>query len=118
MVDVVVGPVTSLVCGCVRISNMTGAPDHVPPTVVTVRYWAAVRAAAGVDADEVPVTGDVTLETVLAETRRRHDDQRFRDVLSTCSVLVGERPVGGHDPVTVVVRPGETVELLPPFAGG
>jgi sulfur-carrier protein len=33
-------------------------------------------------------------------------------------VLVGERPVGGRDPSAVVVRPGETVELLPPFAGG
>ena len=83
-----------------------------------MHYWAAVRAAAGVDADEVAVTGEVTLADVLAEARRRHDDRRFRDVLSTCSVLVGERPVGGHDPATVVVRPGETVELLPPFAGG
>ncbi len=97
---------------------MTSAPDHVPATVVTVHYWAAVRAAAGVEADELTVAGDVTLATVLAEARSRHDDQRFRDVLSTCSVLVGDRPVGGHDPSTVVVRPGETVELLPPFAGG
>jgi molybdopterin synthase sulfur carrier subunit len=97
---------------------MTGEDDRVPATVVTVHYWAAIRAAAGVDADEVPVTGDVTLEAVLAEARGRHDDRRFRDVLSTCSVLVGDRPVGGHDPATVVVRPGETVELLPPFAGG
>ena len=97
---------------------MTGPLDRVPASVVTVRYWAAARASAGVDLDEVAVTDDVTLDTVLAEVRRRHDDQRFRDVLSTCSALVGERPVGGRDPATVVVRPGETVELLPPFAGG
>jgi hypothetical protein len=35
-----------------------------------------------------------------------------------CSVLVGDRPVGAHDPDSVEVLPGETVELLPPFAGG
>jgi molybdopterin converting factor small subunit len=116
--DVVVGPVALLVCGWARISNMTGPADRVPASVVTVRYWAAARASAGVDVDEVEVTGEVTLDTVLAEARRRHDDQRFRDVMSTCSVLVGERPVGGRDPAAVVVHPGETVELLPPFAGG
>ena len=97
---------------------MTGPLDRVPASVVTVRYWASARASAGVDLDELAVTGDVTLDTVLDEARRRHTDQRFRDVLSACSVLVGERPVGGRDPATVVVRPGETVELLPPFAGG
>ena len=83
---------------------MTGPTDRVSASVVFVRYWAAARASAGVDVDEVAVTGEVTLDTVLAEARRRHDDQRFRDVMSTCSVLVGERPVGGHDPATVVVR--------------
>jgi plastocyanin len=39
-------------------------------------------------------------------------------VLSTCSVLVGDRPAATHDPATVTVRPGDTVEFLPPFAGG
>ena len=115
--DVVVGPVAPLVCGWARISNMTGPADHVPASVVTVRYWAAARAAAGVDLDELTVTGE-SRSTRCCRGRRRHADQRFRDVMSTCSVLVGERPVGGHDPATVVVRPGETVELLPPFAGG
>jgi molybdopterin synthase sulfur carrier subunit len=33
-------------------------------------------------------------------------------------VLVGDRPVGTADPATVVLRPGDHVELLPPFAGG
>jgi hypothetical protein len=39
-------------------------------------------------------------------------------VLASCSVLVGDRPVSTLDPALVVVRPGETVEFLPPFAGG
>jgi molybdopterin converting factor small subunit len=33
-------------------------------------------------------------------------------------VLVGDRPVASADPTAVQVQPGETVEFLPPFAGG
>jgi molybdopterin converting factor small subunit len=97
---------------------MTDPVDHVPASAVTVRYWAAARSAAGVDSDEVPVTGEVTLAWVLDRVRALHDDRRFRDVLAICSVLVGDRPVGGHDPAGVAVPPGSAVELLPPFAGG
>ncbi|WP_278258670.1 hypothetical protein [Nocardioides convexus] len=48
----------------------------------------------------------------------RHPGGTFADVVRVCSVLVGERPVSSGDPGAVVVRPGETVEFLPPFAGG
>lgn len=86
---------------------------------VVVRYWAAARAAAGVESDTVPVEGDATLAGVLAAVRARHADRpRFADVVRVCSVLLGDRPVGGRSPDEVVVRPGDTVELLPPFAGG
>jgi len=86
---------------------------------VLVRYWAAARSAAGVDHESVPVAGPATLAEVLDAVRARHSDRpRFGDVLTVCSVLVGDRPVGERDPETVVVRAGETVELLPPFAGG
>ena len=33
-------------------------------------------------------------------------------------MLVGDRPVATEDPETVVVEPGQSVEFLPPFAGG
>jgi molybdopterin synthase sulfur carrier subunit len=83
---------------------------------VRVRYWAAARAAAGRDVDEV--SGE-TLADVLDAVRRLHADQaRFAQVIDVCSVLVGERPVGSRDPATVRIGVGETVELLPPFAGG
>lgn len=86
---------------------------------VTVRYWAAARAAAGVQSDELPVSGEMTLADVLAAVRRVHEDRpRLAEVVSVCSVLVGERPVGTVDPAAVLLRPGDTVELLPPFAGG
>jgi molybdopterin converting factor small subunit len=86
---------------------------------ILVRYWAAARAAAGVEADTVPADGDTTLAGVLSAVRARHADRpRFADVLAVCSVLLGDRPVGGRAPEEVVVRPGDVVELLPPFAGG
>jgi molybdopterin converting factor small subunit len=86
---------------------------------VTVRYWAAARAAAGVDAEPVPVEEGATLADVLAEVRSRHGARsRLTEVLAVCSVLVGDRPVGSRAPEDVRLAAGDTVELLPPFAGG
>ncbi len=96
------------------------APDPVSGVgSVTVRYWAAARAAAGVDNDQVEVAADATLADVLASVRGLHADRpRLADVLAVCSVLVGDRPVATSDPATVALAPGDVVELLPPFAGG
>jgi molybdopterin synthase sulfur carrier subunit len=95
------------------------ASETSPVGSVTVRYWAAARAAAGVASDEFPVQTGVTLAQVLDAVRLRHADRpRLADVLSVCSVLVGERPVGAADPAQVELRIGDVVELLPPFAGG
>lgn len=86
------------------------------PTV-TLRYWAAAKAAAGVASDEVGVDGPVTLAWAMGEAARRHPG-RLPDVLAVCSVLLGERPVSADDPEQVEVPPGSTLEFLPPFAGG
>jgi sulfur-carrier protein len=86
---------------------------------VTVRYWAAARAAAGVECDVLPAAEVRTLADVLAAVRSLHADRpRLSDVLAVCSVLVGDRPVGSVEPGDVVLAAGDTVELLPPFAGG
>jgi molybdopterin converting factor small subunit len=86
---------------------------------VTVRYWAAARAAAGVDSDVVAAGAGTTLASVLAAVRDLHADRpRLGDVIGVCSVLVGDRPVGSRSPADVAVSDGDTVELLPPFAGG
>ena len=99
---------------------MTAAPyqeTHVG--LVTLRYWASARAAAGTDSDTVEVSGPVPLADLIARARAAHvDSSRFSDVLGCCSVMVGDRPVTTDDPATVIVRPGSTVEFLPPFAGG
>ncbi len=84
---------------------------------VTVRYWAAARALAGVEtevvtADEMLCSGPCTVADVLAVVAGRHP--RAERVLSVSSVLVdGVAVTRGHG-----VDPGALLEVLPPFAGG
>lgn len=85
---------------------------------VTVRYWASARAAAGVEADVLEVTGPTSLAEVVRRVLAARPDPRLADVLGVCSVLVGDRPAGAQDRESVTVRPGDSVEFLPPFAGG
>lgn len=93
--------------------------DEPPSGHVTLRYWASLRAAAGVTEDHLAVSGPVTLADLTGRAIAvRPAATRFAEVLATCSVLVGDRPVASADPADVVVAPGETVEFLPPFAGG
>ena len=83
---------------------------------VTVHYWAAARAAAGIAEERVSATN---LADLLAEISRRHGHRdRFDDVIDFCSILVGETPVGAKEPAEVALPPGVNVEFLPPFAGG
>jgi len=84
--------------------------------VITVHYWAAARAATGHTTETLACATSLTLAELLAELVRRHPGAA--KVLGVCSVLVGDQPVGSSDPATVVIEPGSTVELLPPFAGG
>lgn len=85
---------------------------------IQVHYWASARAAAGVSGDEIPVDGPVTLDEVVRRAVALHPETRLSEVLKVCSTLVGDRPVSSDDPDRVEVLPGETVEFLPPFAGG
>ncbi len=86
---------------------------------VTLRYWASAKAAAGTDTDALEVAGPVTLAELVSRAREAHSDSaRFAEVISCCSLMVGDRPVTTEDQTSVVVQPGDTVEFLPPFAGG
>ena len=88
--------------------------QHADVGGVTLRYWASLRAAAGVSQERVQAGRLVDL---LAAAKARRDP-RFGQVLGVCSVLVDEQPVGARDPATVDVFAGSVVDLLPPFAGG
>ena len=88
---------------------------------ITVRYWAGARAAAGTAEDvwETDETsGELSLADVVARVLERHPGEQMARTVGVCSVLLGEQPVRSQDPAEVVVRPGDVVELLPPFAGG
>jgi molybdopterin converting factor small subunit len=79
-----------------------------------VRYFAAIRAAAGVSEDTVPAA---TLAEALSAVRAVHD-VRFSEVLRVCSYVVDGDPVGARAHESVAVTAGSVVDCLPPFAGG
>jgi molybdopterin converting factor small subunit len=81
---------------------------------VTVRYWAAAKAAA--QTAEEPYEA-ATLAEALVAVRARHPGELTR-VLERCSFLVDGDPVGTRGHETVRLADGGTVEVLPPFAGG
>jgi len=83
--------------------------------IVTVRYWAAAKDAAGVS--EQRVTAD-TLAAVLAAVTASDERARLRAVIARSSFLVDGAPVGRRAADTVELRDGNVIEVLPPFAGG
>lgn len=85
---------------------------------VTLRYWAAARAAAGTAEDEFHV-GDagVGLAEALSQAVARHGPD-FERVLTLASVLVDSRRVDRSAYAALRLPPGTVVEILPPFAGG
>jgi sulfur-carrier protein len=83
--------------------------------IVTVRYWAAAKDAAGVS--EQRATAD-TLAAALAAVTASDDRARLRAVIARSSFLVDGAPVGRRAADTVELRDGSVIEVLPPFAGG
>ncbi|MFD5573314.1 MoaD/ThiS family protein [Streptomyces cadmiisoli] len=81
---------------------------------VTVRYWAAAKAAAGIAEEPYDAA---TLAEALDLVRGRHPGE-LSQVLARCSFLVDGDPVGKRGHETVPLAEGGTVEVLPPFAGG
>ena len=80
----------------------------------TLRYWAAVKAEAGV-AEEVLVAADLA---ALLDAARVGKTDRFVTVLSRCSYVVDGDPVGGREHAGVALTEASIVDALPPFAGG
>jgi sulfur-carrier protein len=88
----------------------TTGPGSSPAEMVTVRYWAGARAAAGVDEESIAGVGTVgELVALLVGAR-----PALQNVLPVCSLLVEGRASTGADPLPA----GTVVEVLPPFAGG
>ncbi|MGH3812832.1 MAG: MoaD/ThiS family protein [Pseudonocardiaceae bacterium] len=83
-------------------------------TVVTVRYFAAARAAAGLPSEDVDIGDGATVADALETIASRHGDA-LRKVLAACSFLLDS--VAVRDRATPL-RPGAELDVLPPFAGG
>jgi hypothetical protein len=58
---------------------------------ITVLYWAAARAAAGVATDVIEAPGPLSLGEVVSRAVALHPGTRLPDVLKVCSVLVGDQ---------------------------
>ena len=78
--------------------------------MATVRYFAGAREAAGTDTEVVEAR---TVGELHATLVARH--AALADVLPRCSLLVGGVRASSDD---TPVGAGETVDVLPPFAGG
>lgn len=81
--------------------------------MLTVRYWAAARAAAGTDEEQV--TGGLAIDTLIDDLAARHGD-RLSAVLSRCSYLLDGEQV--HRNAKRVLPADGVIDVLPPFAGG
>jgi sulfur-carrier protein len=85
---------------------------------VTVRYFAAARAAAGSDAETLSIEPGTSVAALVETLARRN--AKLAGVLSRCSYLcdgvaVRDRAMRlEHDGRGT----GPTIDVLPPFAGG
>lgn len=80
---------------------------------VTVRYFAAARAAAGAESETVVVRPGTTVAELIGRLAER--GSRLASVLGRCSYLCDGVAVRDE---TAPLRRGNTIDVLPPFAGG
>jgi molybdopterin converting factor small subunit len=80
---------------------------------VTVRYFAAARAAAGTDDEALHIEPGAAVVDVIEMLGNRHD--ALQAVLGRCSYLVDGVAVRDSGST---LRAGQTIDVLPPFAGG
>lgn len=80
---------------------------------MTVRYFAAARAAAGIDDEIIGIAPGTTVASLLLDLGKRNPE--LAKVLSRCSYLCDGIAVRDLE---IKLRDAQTVDVLPPFAGG
>ena len=80
---------------------------------VTVRFFAAARAAAGAESEELTFRSGTTVADVVAELSGRSDE--LARVLARCSYLCDGVAVRDR---ALALMNAQTLDVLPPFAGG
>jgi molybdopterin converting factor small subunit len=89
------------------------APGEPAGIQVTVRFFAAAQAAAGVESETVTLPPGATVAELVNGLAAR--GAGLATVLSRCSYLCDGIAVRDE---TATLRSGDTVDVLPPFAGG
>jgi molybdopterin synthase sulfur carrier subunit len=92
---------------------MARASDEPAEIPVTVRYFAAARAAAGGESETVTVRHGTTVAELVDGLAGRNT--RLATVLSRCSYLCDGIAVRDDG---ATLHTGDTIDVLPPFAGG
>jgi molybdopterin converting factor small subunit len=86
--------------------------------IVTIRYWAAAKDAAGVAAESLEAG---TLAGALAaalDSRGGDRGEQLANVLARSSFLVDGAPAGVRPHEEITLPDTAVIEVLPPFAGG
>lgn len=80
---------------------------------VTVRFFAAARAAAGVDTSVLTLPSGSSVEDITRILCDQSDELAL--VIPKCSYLCDGVAVRDRG---ITLRPHQTLDVLPPFAGG
>jgi sulfur-carrier protein len=89
--------------------------------IVTLRYWAAAKEAAGAAEDKVEAeTLADALAAGLAAAQERPGDhaERLALVMARSSFLIDGHPAGTRPHESITLPADSVIEVLPPFAGG
>lgn len=92
---------------------MTDITTSSGTVALTVRFFAAAASAAGAETTVLHLPADASVNDAICELSGQSDEMAL--VLRKCSFLCDG--VAVRDRATVL-RPHQTLDVLPPFAGG
>lgn len=99
--------------GSMNDERVAQPPEPAARKGVTVRFWAAARAATGVETTCVAAGG---VAQVIEVVTRKYP--QLSTLLPRCSLLLDGVAVGRENVKSTLAPVGSTLEILPPFAGG
>lgn len=86
--------------------------------MVTIRYWAAAKDAAGVPAESLDAGTLADALSAALDSRDGERSERLRGVLARSSFLIDGQPAGVRPHQEITLAETAVIEVLPPFAGG
>ena len=99
------------------MAELVAQPSDDPGEIrVTLRFFAAARAAAGADSETITMRAGGTVAELVDDLAGRNP--RLSTVLSRCSYLCDGVAVRGESATVRPLYTGQTIDVLPPFAGG